>query len=348
VVKKHRVTFLLKAVIFGFGMYASMLNETGLARLRWSVVRFELAVSSPVDLGDLPASTVRGALGAALRRMVCITRLPACTDCPFRWPCIYGYLFETPPSPDGRYLRGLQDVPRPYVVRRPGLEERRFAPGERLTVELRLVGRARMYLPYLTLALVRLEENGLGRGRREGGGRFRLASAHALRPDGSLQQVYDAATRQVLAEVPEWSAAELLADEQPAEVARLRAIAPLRLKAQGRLVRQLTYRVLLRSVLSRLSSLAAFHAETELKLDYAGLLRRAEAVRVREDRMQWRDDLQRYSGRQRTTMRQGGLVGEIIFEGVPPETWPLLRLGAELHVGHSTVMGLGAYELLPL
>jgi len=26
----------------------------------------------------------------------------------------------------------------------------------------------------------------------------------------------------------------------------------------------------------------------------------------------------------------------------------MLRLGAALHVGHSTVMGLGAYELRPL
>ena len=329
-------------------MYETLLQSSGLARLRWSVVRFELEAVSPIDLGDLPASTVRGALGAALRRMVCITRLPTCTDCPFRWPCVYGYLFETPPPPDGRFLRGLQDVPRPYVVRRPGLEERRFAPGERLTVELLLVGRARMYLPYLTLALVRLEESGLGRGRRDGGGRFRLVAAQALRPDGSLQQVYDAGARQVLADVPEWTAAELLAGDSPASTVLLRASVPLRLKAQGRLVRRLTYRILLRSVLGRLSSLAAFHAETELQLDYADLLRRAEAVRVREDRMQWRDDLQRYSGRQRTTMRQGGLVGEIVFEGVPPETWPMLRLGAALHVGHSTVMGLGAYELRPL
>jgi len=329
-------------------MYESILAETGLARLRWSVVRFELEARTPVDLGDLPASTVRGALGAALRRMVCITRLPACTDCPFRWPCVYGYLFETPPPPDGKYLRGLQDVPRPYIVRQPGTEAQRFAPGKQLVVELRLVGRARIYLPYLTLALMRLEESGLGRGRREGGGRFRLVAAYALKPGGAQQPIYEATTRQVMADVPEWTAAELLDGESPARTVLLRAPVPLRLKAQGRLVRRLTYRVLLRSILSRLSSLAVFHAETELQLDYAGLLRQAEAVRVREDRMQWRDDLQRYSGRQRTTMRQGGLVGEIVFEDIPPETWPLLRLGAELHVGHSTVMGLGTYELQPI
>ncbi|SHK45837.1 Uncharacterized conserved protein [Rhodothermus profundi] len=314
----------------------------------WSVIQFDLDVCAPIDLGSMPAATIRGALGASLRRLVCITRLSDCTDCPFRWPCIYGYLFETPPPPGGQQLRKLQNVPRPYVVRRPKLHERQFVPGTTLQIELLLIGRARMYLPYLMLALQRLETQGIGRGRREGTGRFRLVLARALRPDGTYDVVYDRTCRQVLAEVPAWRPADLLSSGYPGEVMRLRTNTPLRLKAAGHLVRKLTFRILLRSILSRLSSLAAFHAETTLQLDFASLLRQAEAVRTREDRLQWFDGLQRYSKRQRTTMRLGGLVGEIIFEGISPELWAWLTLGAALHVGHGAVMGLGHYDIEPV
>ena len=325
-----------------------MLSE--LDRLHWSVIQFGLEARSFIDLEGLPASVIRSALGASLRRMVCITRLPDCTDCSFRWTCTYGYLFETPPSPEGPHLRKLQHVPRPYVVRRPGLHERQFTPGMMLTVEVLLIGRARLYLPYLTLALLQLEERGLGRGRRAGNGRFRLTSVQALQPDGTCCPVYDAARRQIQTEIPVWKFSDLTADELLFSNSRLllRTITPLRLKADRRLARRFTFRVLIRSILSRLSSLATFHVDTTLSLDYRGLLRQAEAVRICEDRMQWLDGPTRYSSRQRTRLRQGGLVGEVILEDVSPELRALLRLGAELHVGHSTVMGLGRYTIAPL
>jgi len=63
--------------------------------------------------------------------------------------------------------------------------------------------------------------------------------------------------------------------------------------------------------------------------------------------VRWRD-WSRYSSRQATTMKLGGLVGTCTL---PQEAisamWPLLWLGQWVHVGKATTFGLGAYRLRP-
>jgi len=54
-------------------------------------------------------------------------------------------------------------------------------------------------------------------------------------------------------------------------------------------------------------------------------------------------DWERYSSRQETRMRLGGLVGEVEFEGELAEFLPYLFLGELIHLGKGTSFGLGRY-----
>jgi CRISPR/Cas system endoribonuclease Cas6 (RAMP superfamily) len=68
-------------------------------------------------------------------------------------------------------------------------------------------------------------------------------------------------------------------------------------------------------------------------------------VRTVKDRLEWRD-WERYSARQDTRMRLGGVVGEVMYEGQLGRFLPFLRLGEQVHVGNGTAFGLGAFRIV--
>ncbi|NPA63687.1 MAG: CRISPR system precrRNA processing endoribonuclease RAMP protein Cas6 [Epsilonproteobacteria bacterium] len=56
-------------------------------------------------------------------------------------------------------------------------------------------------------------------------------------------------------------------------------------------------------------------------------------------------DLQRYSTRQRTKMRIGGVVGEMVLEGVDERAYRLFRVAEILGVGKLGTFGLGKIKV---
>lgn len=56
-------------------------------------------------------------------------------------------------------------------------------------------------------------------------------------------------------------------------------------------------------------------------------------------------ELTRKSNRQKTTMHLGGIMGEIILQNINKEVYEVLKLGELIGVGKSTVFGLGKIEV---
>ena len=81
--------------------------------------RLHFIAQEAVRLPAYAGSAWRGVFGRALRRLVCVTREPACPACLLYRSCIYPYLFETPPDPAAGKLRKYPAAPHPYVLR-PG------------------------------------------------------------------------------------------------------------------------------------------------------------------------------------------------------------------------------------
>ncbi len=59
-------------------------------------------------------------------------------------------------------------------------------------------------------------------------------------------------------------------------------------------------------------------------------------------------DLTRYSNRQKTKMRLGGIVGEIEYKKIDKNSFELLKLGEIIGAGKQTVFGLGKIGVKPL
>ncbi len=286
----------------------------------------------------LPAytgSAWRGVFGRALKRLVCVTREPECPHCLLYRSCIYPYLFETPPDPGVGKLTKYTAAPHPYVLM-PDAHGGVIRHGETLSLDVTLLGHGNRHLPYVIHALQQAGQRGLGADRsalelldvaQADGDDWHLIYV----PGGALTP--RPAITPITPSVPERLVVHLLS--------------PLRLTQEKRLVSQgrLRFHLLFSNLLRRISLLTAFHTDTPLDTDFAGLSQSAHAVELTGARLRWHDWV-RYSSRQDALIQMGGLVGEIELAGAGLEPfWPYLWLGQWTHAGKGAVMGLGRYRI---
>jgi len=298
-----------------------------------------------LQLPPYKGSAWRGALGHALKKVTCALRRASCAECLLRQTCVYVYVFETPPPPDSQRLRLYPAAPHPFVLRPPLDQRQRFAPGDELSGELLLIGRAMEYLPYFVYTLEVLGQEGLGRGR----GRAALLEVKEL--DHRQQIVGDiyASTTGLLSAPRQaaWRqtrAAAAPAPRRPLDLS-LEFLTPVRLKYQGRFLERLEFHHLIRNLLRRLASLAYFHCGLDPEaFPFKETIRTAEQVASTASQLQWLD-WERYSSRQQSRMLMGGLVGKMHCRQVPPQFLSLLHTGEHLHVGKMASFGLGQYRV---
>jgi len=290
--------------------------------------------------GRLPkfaGSAWRGAFGRALKRTVCVTRLPHCPECLLYRGCVYPYIFETPPPLNSTKMRRYTAAPHPFVIETPlpavKTDEQRVDE-----LGVCLVGHANRYLPYIVYALRRAGEGGISKDRVPHD-LVKVEQAADLlsnwrpihRPEGPLD-----ALPPTVPDIP----------AMPVRI-RIHLLTPLRIRLNGSLINadEFSFARFFNVLLRRISMLTYFHTDTPLEADFRGLVEASRAVPVLAADLHWYD-WTRYSARQKTTMQMGGLIGEfeIPAEGLAP-FWPYLWIGQWTHNGKGASMGLGRYVI---
>jgi hypothetical protein len=316
-----------------------------LPELRLARYRFTLTCTTRLEWGSLPGSTLRGAFGAVFRRLICVTQQPVCEGCLLRHQCAYGYLFETAPPPQSIRLRNQEQIPRPFVFEPPEPPRSAYEANETFHFHLVLVGRALDYLPYFVYVFQQLSTQGLGRGYRQDQGRYHLTGVSMSQPDDLWQSIFDG---QVIHMVfPDTLSTTTLA-QQVAHLSSSRITihfhTATRIQQESKYLHRFEFHHFIRTLLRRISTMLYFHCNHTLDMDFVGLIRQAEQVRIVQDGRRWQAQ-HRFSSRQQAEVRMDGVVGPVTFEGNLAPFLPLLVLGQWLHVGKGCVMGLGRYEL---
>jgi hypothetical protein len=229
----------------------------------------------------------------------------------------------------------------------PAFDRRRFQAGEHLKFGLTLIGRAIEQLPYVVYAVQEMARRGLGVDR----GRFALVDVASLDEAGEKQMVYTSALGRFL---PSKSAPGNLRELVRAQLGvvgesdslKLRFVTPTRIRVQDDLQAEMSFELLVRNLLRRISMLVEVHGGAKMEVDFRGLIARAASVEKCRESLRW-DDWERYSNRQQTNMRLGGFVGEIDYSGAAIKAYlPLVAAGELLHIGAGTSFGLGKYEIV--
>lgn len=309
--------------------------------IKYQKLQFTIEAIDPIVLPNYKGSTFRGGFGNVFRRVVCALKRKDCKDCILKTKCVYAYIFETSPPEDAGIMnmKRYESIPHPFIIEPPLESGRAYRPKEPMSFNLILIGRAVDYLPYFIYTFDELGKTGIGKGR----GRYGVIEV--AENSGVVYSSEDKTVRNAAPDelnIPENSGLESDSDR----LITLKFITPLRLNYKRDFVVDLEFHILIRSLLRRLCLLYYFHCERrEPSWDHKKLISMAEKVAVKSSALKWRD-WERYSARQDTRMKMGGLVGDITFRGNIAPFLPILKAGETLHIGKGTSFGLGKFEIV--
>lgn len=222
---------------------------------------FQCQFTSPAILPEFKGSTLRGALGHALKRITCALRRQECASCLLNHTCAYAFLFEVKkvtPS-ESALLRSAQR-PHPYVIVPPAEEKREYQPGEPLIFKIILFGPANDYLPHILCAVQDMGTSGLGK-RNTRQGKFIiervLQNTKIIFTDNTLK------SRAPLSELTLEPSSVLTGRRL-----RLQCLTPLRLKYVNEFKKALPFHVIICAALRRYSTLETIYGDGAPDLDF--------------------------------------------------------------------------------
>jgi hypothetical protein len=234
--------------------------------------------------------------------------------------------------------------PNPFVLEPPDSLIQDLNPDTRFSFNIILFGRANGFLPHLTYAIRQMGRRGLGRAI-DGGDRGRFVLDAVLHEGRVLYMAKDDCLQRPK-DLSDLVLPDLTGPVPGPRGISVRLCTPLRLKSGNRFQDQLSFSNLVRAALRRISSLEASYGSGEPDLPYRELAAMAESVKIADKDLCWQD-WHRYSSRQKASMRLGGMVGTIRYEGENMGTFmPLLRYAEKVHLGKQTSFGLGEIKIV--
>lgn len=304
--------------------------------------QFELQARTPLRFPPYAGSTWRGALGSALKRAVCVTRQPTCEGCLLQRNCVYCQVFETPAGAGPLLSKGT-GAPHPFILHPLETSGQHYEVGERLRVQLTLLGQSLGYLPYFIHSIQQMGEFGVGAKR----GQYELVHVWQERCLGESDWVLVYRSGQSPLQMLEPTVPSL-----PAAPSAVRVVfkTPFRGVHAGRLMHVGIFELsaFLIGLMRRLSLLSAYHGSARLELDFKTLSAQARALAALDTEFKW-FEWTRCSSRQQSLIAMDGLVGHFSLAGADWQTfWPWLWWGQWVHAGKATSMGQGEYQLLTM
>ena len=291
-----------------------------------------LVLDVPLRFHYFPGFVLHGVLGRKLRQFSCALKRERCEGCPLISHCAYAFFFISQKPKTQDVLPGRLQMPHPWLIRL-GRDFDGMPQVSELDMTLLLFGYAVESAHILLLALKEAGKDGLLETRVPF--KTKIVRLNGREWDGSpsdLKQLIELGNTWVFN--PDMAVAE--------RQLRLSLLSPLRIKVKGKYCNQFKSADLFRAAKERLSVLCSLY----------GHLGSGEALRfdfdsdyIHHQELKW-IDYSRWSGRQKTTMKLGGVVGEIALQGLSDPGLNCLLKGAEIvGLGKGTSFGLGEVKL---
>ena len=227
----------------------------------------------------------------------------------------------------------------------PGNTEARLHAGSSLSASIILFNDAIAHAPACAMAIMQMGNHGFG--WRRSHARLESLTGHIGDQPASLQTLF---SLRATAECGV-TASAIFSSTRTAipEHFAMNLISPLALKIDGQIQREPpSMEVVITRLLGRLVGLLPTLTDGFLApIARVDLLHAAAAVRMSDADVCW-FAWERYSGRQKSSMPFGGLVGQIRYQGDPRDVatvLPWLRLAEWLGIGSKTTFGQGQIAL---
>lgn len=302
-----------------------------LPAIKYLEISFLCRLTTGALFSAYKGSMLRGSLGANLRKGLCMTRKKDCASCMLAQNCIFPRIFNPMPLP------GIPGTP-PFCLE-PDMENRcQYAAGELFDFKLKLFSYSVEYLPFFVQAFRMAGEKGMGSPRQPG--KFVIEKITSQR-----KSIYDTASDNL--SIPE---SQHLPDHGETALSgntglTLHICTPLRHKTGNHFSASLEFMELFHLILRRIKALCLADG-TRWSLEpgqYEALRAAAADIHVTANNLRWHD-WTRYSSRQESFMKFGGLLGKITYSGDISVFKNILQFARVAHIGKQTSFGLGRLE----
>jgi len=290
--------------------------------------RFDFTSLAYIDI--LPAFALRSVLGMNLKRMHCVSHNTPCSDCPFVATCAYAFLFESIVSKENTVLPGRDRASHPFRIAGPLSIGRSVA---NLEFSFQLFGRAIEYIPHIVYAFRIAGNNGLFRSRT----RF---ETHAFTKEGDS---IDDGEKINLKKIEINKLVRKGTNQIYNHSLNIHCSTPVRFKTKGTYSSDFNASDFINACKRRVGTLFELYGDNE---DYAHHDSYSETtnsqVEIIARNLRW-IDFTRYSARQGSAMKLGGVLGSFSLRGEASEKdWDALKTCAQIGVGKNTSFGLGS------
>ncbi|MBT0666604.1 CRISPR system precrRNA processing endoribonuclease RAMP protein Cas6 [Geobacter pelophilus] len=221
-------------------------------------------------------------------------------------------------------LRRFQKPPLPFAFHLPLLNIADNEPSA-CSITLTIAGTAVNHLAVFLLAM----ELALDELAAQASISISVSRCCSVASDGGLSELSDSGDGLILL-----SSSEFV--DGAYELVKLELVTPLRLIRQGKVLRDLSFPNLVRSLMRRVSSLAYYYGNIDLECDFKWLSEISTQARVVAIDMQ----------SAKWPVLQEGMLGSITYSGVAPEFQQFLQTGSEFNAGKGAAYGGGEFRML--
>lgn len=260
-----------------------------------------------------PTFTIRSLLGLSLKKLSCLFDTQnACETCPIKYRCFYASFFESHIKKENQILSGRDRAAHPFILYSTQ------STSKKIVLELTLIGAEHIAsYPIIIKALTQGERLGLGKERIQ----YTLSEQKSLKQTGAWK--IDLNHSDIL------------------KAFKITFNTPFRLKKDRKYQSDITYQDLLISAYKRLNVLNYLYG-SQKELD-APTWPPPERDSLRA--LIWREHTY-YSGRQKTVLKLGGIIGQMAFQGqFTPFEASLLEGAKIFHIGKNISFGFGNIEI---
>jgi CRISPR-associated endoribonuclease Cas6 len=301
----------------------------------------ELHVSEPIPISRFWGSAIRGIIGHTLKNMFCLDRNAECPGCPLRATCHYVSIFS-PYQPNTN-----RNIAPGFILRLDAFQTDGKTSSNKLSIGFNLFGKAQEYLPYIAFCLGSMGKYGLSSKRIP----FTIDTISALSSSNEWTPIMENGKMTAQTNVHSFPVLENQDHQSiPPAPTQDRTITvifktPCRMKINGSFTSQPTFHNIMRLLFRRLSTLDYFYGNASLQdFPYSEWLDLASSIQCTSSDVCWYP-LERYSNRQKTKMKFGGILGSITFQGPLTPFIPFLKSGEKIHLGKNTDFGLGQIDV---
>jgi len=306
--------------------------------MQYAKYKFMCQMETETYLPDYHGSTLRGAFGHSLKKIVCTLTLKECKKCILNKQCLYSFFFETKYSFDIKdNINNASPPPNPYVIEPQLTNKNIFSKGDDFNFDLIFFGNANNHLPYIIYAIEQIGKNGIGKKINDNYGKFFLKNVIY-----DENTIYSDNDNEINIPTPKKLLYNSNSNIMLNNNSKIHVFldTPLRIKFKNQFNNELPFHVLVRAMLRRVSSLLNYYGDGEPDINYKQLIQNAQNVKTEKSNIKW-FDWRRYSNKQKEKMFFGGLLGDVIYEGNLSEFIPLFEFCQKTHIGKQTTFGLG-------